>query len=98
MAKELRFTFRGELYRVDESGRIQTKGNGKFSDTWGFLGGSSHHWMNRISVTRTQAFSEPEKLNGCLGWDRDHGSTRMWGGQYNGKLPRITGAHVVDVE
>ena len=92
--RELRFCFRGEWYRVDEQGRISANGIGYFSDTWRFLGGSRHHWRMGIDVDLSLAFANPTLLNGCLGWDVDHGTTRQWGGMYAGKLPRIAGAYV----
>lgn len=95
--KILVFTFRGETYRVNDKGHINANGLGHFSDTWVFLGGSKHHWSNSINVTLAQAFKTPSLLNGCLGWDKDHGTTRQWGGQYNGKLPRISGAYVKEL-
>ena len=97
MAKQLVFTFRGETYRVDEQGRINANNIGHFSDTWLFLGGMSHHWRNSIDVPLREDFVHPTKLNGCLGVDKDHGTVRGWGGAYNGKLPRITHAHVVNI-
>jgi len=96
--KTLEFNFRGQLYKVDEQGRIDANGINHFSNTWIFLGGSSHHWHNHITVTRQQAFENPKLLNGCIGWDRDHGTLRRWGGQYCGRLPRISGAHISEIE
>lgn len=92
--KTLNFKFRGEYYQIDEQGRINANGLNKFSDNWIFLGGTKHHWSNRITVTRDAAFNNPELLNGCLGFDKDHGTTRQWGGCYMGKLPRITNCYV----
>ena len=94
--KILCFYHRGQLYKVNESGMISTYGINHYSDSWIFLGGSSHHWHNHITVTREQAFKEPSLLNGCLGWDIDHGTTRQWGGRYNGKTPRIQNAYVIN--
>jgi len=92
--KILHFTFRGNPYKVDEQGRINANGIGMHSDTWIFLGGTKHHWSRSITVTLSQAFENPSLLNGCLGFDKDHGTTRQWGGAYNGSLPRISGAYV----
>lgn len=94
--KILHFTFRGEHYQVNEDAQIKTKSNEYFSKDWLFIGGSKHHWSNRITVTMMDAFVNPELLNGCLGWDIDHGTTRQWGGRYNGKLPRISNAYVAE--
>jgi hypothetical protein len=90
----LNFTFRGEPYKVDEKGRINANGIGYYSYNWIFLGGTKHHWSNHITVSLSDAFDDPSKLNGCLGFDIDHGTIRGWGGSYNGKLPRITNAYI----
>ena len=94
--KILRFTFRGEDYEVNEKGEIKTNKSGDFSSTCIFLGGTKHHWSNHVTVTLKMAFENPELLNGCLGFDKDHGTTRKWAGQYYGKLPRITFAHIIN--
>ena len=93
----LQFMFRGKIYQVDEIGRIKTNGLETFSDSWIFLGGSSHHWHNHITVTLQQAFDLPGLLDGCLGWDIDHGTTRQWGGQYYGRLPRIRNTQIIEI-
>jgi hypothetical protein len=92
--KFLCFSFFGKPYRVDSKGRINANGLNYFSNNWIFLGGSSHRWHNRITVTREQALENPKLLNGCLGWDMDHGTARQWGGRYLGRLPRILNAHI----
>jgi hypothetical protein len=92
--KTLNFKFRGDYYKVDDLGRINANGIGHFSDTWIFLGGTKHHWSNHIDILLNHCFDNPSLLNGCLGWDRDHGTIRQWGGRYNGKLPRISNAYV----
>ena len=92
--KILHFTFRGEPYQVNEHGEINANGTGYFSKNWIFLGGSSHHWHRRITVSLQDAFTDPTRLNGCYGWDCDHGTTRTWGGCYNGGVPRIHSAYV----
>lgn len=55
---------------------------------WVILGVSHHHWRNSIDVPITPDV-DPEQLEGGLVWDLDHGTTRVWGGSYHGKLPRI---------
>jgi len=92
--KILHFTFRGEFYQVNEYGHIKSNGSESFSPTWIFLGGSKHHWNTSITVPLNMAFESPEKLEGCLGWDKDHGTTRQWAGQYVGNLPRIRNVYV----
>jgi hypothetical protein len=93
--KLLKFYFRDQLYLVNEKGEINSNGLGYFSTNWIFLGGSSHHWHNRVTVTLAEAFKKPELLNKCFGWDKDHGTTRTWGGLFNGKVPRIKHAEVI---
>jgi len=95
MKKLLTFRFRGEYYEVNERGEIKSNGLAYHSPQWIFLGGSKHHWSNHVTVPLQSAFEQPERLNGCLGWDVDHGTTRQWGGNYYGKLPRISDAHIV---
>ena len=90
--KTLRFTYRGDSYSVNESGHIKANGLPSHSTDWVFLGGSRHHMTNRIEVTLADAFRDPSLLNGCLGWDRDHGTTRQWRSRCGGSLSRIYGA------
>jgi hypothetical protein len=92
--KTLVFYFRGEEYRVNSQGHIKANGLPEHSPGWVFLGGSRHHWRNGVDVDLHTAFENPSLLNGCLGWDVDHGTTRRWGGQYFGRIPRIQNAHV----
>lgn len=92
----LHFTFRGQEYKVNEQGHINANGIGYYSKDWVFLGGSSHHWHNRITVTLQEAFDMPGLLDRCIGWDRDHGTVRQWGGMYYGKLPRIRNVYITD--
>jgi hypothetical protein len=94
--KVLHFKFRDDYYQVNEEGHIKTQKLTGFSPTWVFLGGSKHHWSNRINVSLKDAFDNPKLLEGCLGWDKDHGTTRQWGGSYNGKLPRISNVYVTE--
>lgn len=95
--RTLEFYFRGQQYLVNEQGRINANGIGHHSEHWVFLGGSSHHWHNPPTVSLREAFAMPGLLDGCLGWDIDHGTTRQWGGSYYGKLPRITRARVIEM-
>lgn len=92
--KTLYFNHRGDFYEVNPKGWIERNSHGYFSSDWIFLGGSSHHWHNRPTVTLADAFKDPEKLNGCIGWDRDHGTVRSWNGKWAGRIPRIRNAHV----
>lgn len=92
--RTLNFTSGGNDYIVNEKGHINGNGIGYFSPKWIFLGGSRHHWRNGIDVTLKEAFDFPGLLDGCIGWDIDHGTTRKWGGKYYGKIPRISGVFV----
>jgi len=94
MAKILHFSFRNDYYEVNEQGHIRVNGLTEFSPSWIFLGGSSHHWHNHVTVTLRQAFEMPGLLDGLLGWDMDHGTVRQWCGRYYGKLPRIRNVYV----
>jgi hypothetical protein len=94
--KVLNFKFRDQYYKVNEKGEIMANGLKSYSPTWKFLGGTKHHWSKHIDVGFGLALRYPEKLEGCLGWDLDHGTLRQWGGSYNGKLPRITNVYVTE--
>lgn len=86
--KVLNIMIRGKHYTINEDGHI----NG--SSDWIFLGGSTHHWHNRITIPFEKSMENYRDFVGCLMWDKDHGTTRQWGGSYNGKLPRITDAWI----
>lgn len=94
----LSFYHRGERYLVNEAGHIKANGLPGFSSTWLFLGGSRRLRRKGLDVSRSAAFESPDLLNGCLGWDLDHGTTRRWLGSFHGKLPRISGATVFESE
>lgn len=89
----LHFQCRGEWFKVNADGFMTQDHNQDFSGKWLFLGVSFHHWRNGIDV-RFSSKTLPENLTGGIVWDSDHGTTRTWGGQYLGKLPRITQAYV----
>jgi len=107
--KVLRFECKGQTYVVslepDTLGQvIERYGWRKQKVRWGLphpswriLGVSFHHWRRGIDVHITPDV-DPESLRGGLVWDLDHGTTRQWGGQYNGRLPRITWAVVEEIE
>ncbi len=90
----LNFTFRAQYYKVNERGHIKANGLKHYSKDWIFLGGSSHHKHNRITVSLKESFKNPSKLNKCYGWDRDHGTTRQWRGSWYYKIPRIHNVYV----
>lgn len=94
--KILWFVTRGERFEVNARGyikRLDIPGF-QFSPTWRFLGVSKHHWSNHPTVSLAEAFKNPQSLVGGLVWDVDHGTTRVWGGSYAGRLPRVTAAGV----
>lgn len=95
--KILNFSFRGQHYQVNESGEINANGIDHFSPDWIFLGGTKHHWSNRATITLKMAFEKPKLLEGCLGFDIDHGTRRQWSGQYFGMLPRITNVYITEI-
>ena len=92
----LLFECRGGWYKVKENGDMLQVDNtyNKWDKSWRFLGVSFHHWTQRINLTVKEAFKNPEALVGGLVWDVDHGTTRVWGGRYCGRLPRITAAYI----
>lgn len=61
--------------------------------SWKTLGVSKHHASNRVTVPLTPDIDAKEILGGYV-WDLDHGTTRQWGGQYQGRTPRITQAWI----
>jgi hypothetical protein len=90
----LHFKCRGEWFLVNEEGNMTQERHPTFSEGWKFLGVSFHHWKNSIDLHFEEAKTNPTKLIGGLVWDFDHGSIRRWGGQYFGRLPRITAVYV----
>lgn len=94
----LTIRIRGEVYQVDEHGCIMGGPNDVKptcinGHQWDFIGVSTHHWHNRPTISFKQIWENPSlALNGYM-WDIDHGTVRVWGGSYNGKLPKITLAY-----
>lgn len=105
--KYLIFECRGEYYVVNELGHmIQEKWfddavkNGRepnFSGQWLLKGVSYHHWTNHINVRFEELWKSPNLMYKGIVWDYDHGSTRIWGGSYRGKMPRCTGAFIKEM-
>ena len=94
----LHFECRGEWYVVDGDGNMTQERNSEpaeFSGRWKFLGVSYHYLRRGIDLRFKEALEEPRSLIGGLVWDLDHGTTRTWGGCYDGKLPRITNAYKI---
>ena len=90
----IHFKCRGKWFKVNDKGYMTQENNNDFSGRWHFLGVSFHHWRNGIDLNAKEiigmADSNLHYVIGGLVWDKDHGVTRQWGGQYCGKLPRIT--------
>ena len=85
----LYFCTRGETYKVNEKGEMTQSKNNDFSGHWLFLGVSFHHWKRSIDRTFQEIWESPARACGGLVWDLDCGTTRVWGGNYHGRLPRI---------
>lgn len=104
--KYLAFTCRGETFIVDENGFIiqearfqqalKNRSAPDFSGNWMLLGVSFHHWTSHIEIEFKRIWEKPELMIGGRVWDVDHGTIRIWSGQYCGKLPRVTRAHAVE--
>jgi len=98
--KILEFEHRGQYFTVslesEALGQVMIcdgHGNKSPCPEWKILGVSYHHWRRGIDYPITPDV-QSEKLIGGIVWDEDRGSVRAWGGQYFGKLPRITWASV----
>lgn len=63
--------------------------------SWVILGVSRRWNQKCIPVPLTPGI-DPKTLIGGYAWDRDHGTIRTWGGQYRGKLPRISSAWITE--
>lgn len=88
----LEFSCRGDYYVVNKHGQILQANNtyNEFGDSWLFLGVSTHHWHSHITIPFNEIWKRPKEALKGIVWDLDHNTTRLWGGQYCGKLPRIT--------
>lgn len=93
--KILFFEIRGEWYKVNTKGEMTQTKNNDFSDNWIFSGVSFHHWRQSIDL-KFKDMKDVKDIIGGRVWDVDHGTTRLWGGLYNGKIPRITNAYYLD--
>ena len=94
--KTLLFKCRGEWYKVKENGDMLQENNtyNKWDKNWRLLGVSFHHCRNNTDMGVKELFDNPEKMIKGYVWDIDHGTTRFWGGQYYGKLPRVESAYI----
>lgn len=96
MAKYLYFECRGESFIINKKGQLMQERAfhdpcyGGFHDSWKVLGFSTHHWRNSPDISVNEAFRNPEKIRNTIVFDIDHGTVRVWGGSYYGKLPRVT--------
>jgi hypothetical protein len=95
-AQYLHFQARGQYFTVNKKGEIKSVKSSGFSPTWIILGFSTHHWRSFPDIPLEDAFKHPHSIVKGLVWDKDHGTTRVWGGRYAGKLPRVTAAWVND--
>ena len=82
----------GEYYHVDTEGRIKRlgiKGFG-FSNTWTVYG-VAERWNSHPVPWNIikKHLNTGATVTGYL-YDVDHGTVRMWGGKYAGKLPKVT--------
>jgi hypothetical protein len=71
-------------------------GEHKFSlphTNWEIIGVSKHHWRRDIDIPITSDVDPNSLIKGIV-WDVDHGTTRIWGGLYYGKIPRIQSAWI----
>jgi hypothetical protein len=93
---KLHFFCRGQEFIVDGNGDILRTDISGFSASgqWKFIGVSTHNWHNRVTIPFSAILKNPALAVGGYVWDVDHGTTRTWGGQYCGKVPRITSAWV----
>ena len=96
MSKILYFKHRDALYQVNEEGYIKSEKSKNFSKNWIFLGVSKHHMNNHVTIPFKKCWENPDLMMNGYVWDVDHGTTRMWSGQYNGKIPRITSVMIRD--
>lgn len=78
--RTLSFVCDGKPYLVNRQGHIKANGLAGFSDSWVFLGGS-HPKADHVEVDLAMAFENPSSLDGLVGWDVDHGTTRLWAGR-----------------
>jgi hypothetical protein len=100
--KTLSFRCRGEVVTVslesETLGHI-IEGNGiKWllpHDSWRIVGFSRHHMSRSFSPLTTE--TQPADVDGCLVWDRDHGTLRTWMGSYQNRLPRASNATISNV-
>jgi hypothetical protein len=101
--KYLRFKHGGKIYVVsmdkDTMGHVTQYGEHIFSlphPSWVVTGFTKHHMRNYIEIKLADV-KNAEDVVGMLVWDVDHGTTRQWGGAYNGKVPRVEWAVIEEI-
>jgi len=95
----LHFLHRDQYYVVNRKGEIRRHigdSQSEFYKDWILIGFSTHHWRNSPDISLEEAFKKPASIVGTLVWDKDHGTFRVWGGRYAGKVPRVRAAWVND--
>ena len=63
----------------------------KPSRNWRVYGLSFHHWRRSPDLLWSEIKAKLDKGEGIPEgylWDVDHGTTRLWGGSYFGKVPK----------
>lgn len=100
----LHIQHRGTWYKISLEkatlGHVMQYGEHRFplpNWSWRILGFSTHHWHRSITIPLTPDIAANVVKN-CLVWDKDHGTTRIWGGSYCGKLPRVQSAYITEGE
>ena len=99
--KYVEFYCRGGMFIADSEGRITTREHfdtgGDFSGGW-ILRGVAKKWnRNSIDVTFAEIWDDPSRMYNGYVYDTDHGTNRMWGGRYEGKIPRVQFARHIEV-
>lgn len=90
--KYFEFYCRGEWYAVNENAEITQLSNLSrgFSGGWHLKAIVKHHWSGPARWIRWDEIKkDPSIMCGHMVIDVDHGTTRQWGGSYNGGLPRV---------
>ena len=81
---------RGQHFRVSPSGNILQFGNtyNTMGKSWRLEGFTKHHFSHS-PVPFKEAVKNPASIVNSIIWDVDHNTTRVWGGSYAGKQPRV---------
>ena len=99
--KYLEFYCRGELFIVNELGNIMSRdafdAGQHFLGQWTLRGVTKRWNRNSLDVTFKEIWDDPRRMYNGYVYDNDHGTNRMWGGSYDGKIPRVQFARHVEV-